>query len=136
MGSIDSQTKGRGSRLAHSAASTVLPYPAGAQMATTGVAAEASSQSRSRPLDTSPGRVGAGVSFDSTMENDGAAGVGAHGWIGMVGLLRIMTFSGQLRLADQVASSPGVGRSNTPDRVGDIGTEERGYNQATKHTSP
>jgi hypothetical protein len=53
-----------------------LPYPAGARIATTGVAAEASSQSRSWSLDTIPGRVGAGVSLDSTIGKDGAAGMG------------------------------------------------------------
>src|SRR4029453_3955994 len=98
-----SHTNGRGSRLAHSAASTVLPYPAGPQMATTGVAAEASSQSRSWTLGTSPGRVGAGVSLDSRIGNDGAAGAGPHCWTGMVGWLFIMACSGQRRLADLVA---------------------------------
>ena len=62
-------------------------------MATTGVAAEASSQSKRRTLETIPGRAGAGVSLDSRMGNDGAAGVGPHGWTGMVGWLRIMAFS-------------------------------------------
>jgi hypothetical protein len=62
-------------------------------MAITGAAAEASSQSRRRTLDTIPGRVGAGVSFDSTIGKDGAAEIGLGGWIGMVGWLRIMAFS-------------------------------------------
>src|SRR4030095_12428513 len=84
---------GRRSRSAHSTASTVLPYPAGALMATTGVAAEASSQSKRRTLETIPGRVGGGVSLDSRMGNDGAASVGPHGWTGIVGWLRIMAFS-------------------------------------------
>ncbi len=68
-----------------------MPYPAGAQMATTGVAAEASSLSR-RPLrGTMPGRPSAGASFDSRTGNGGPAGIGLHGWIGMVGWLRIMS---------------------------------------------
>jgi hypothetical protein len=54
----------------------LLPYPAGPQIATTGAAAEASSQSRSWTLDTIPGRVGAGVNFDSTIGKDGAAEIG------------------------------------------------------------
>ena len=87
---MDSQTNGRRSRLAHSAASMVLPYPAGPLMVTTGVAAEASSQSRSWILVTSPGRVGAGVSFDSRMGNDGTARVDPHGRIAVVCWLRIM----------------------------------------------
>jgi hypothetical protein len=62
-------------------------------MATTGVVAEASSQSRRWTLETSPGRVGAGVSLDSRIGNDGLAGVCPPVWIGMVGWLRIMAFS-------------------------------------------
>jgi hypothetical protein len=62
-------------------------------MATTGVAAEASSHSRSWALDTSPGRVGAGVSLDSRIGNDGTAEVGLHGRTPMVGWLGIMAFS-------------------------------------------
>ena len=89
--------------MAHSAASMVLPYPAGALMATTGAAAEVSSQSRSWTLDTIPGRVGAGVSLDSRIGNDGAAVVGPHGRTGMVGWLRIMASPGQVRLADLLA---------------------------------
>src|SRR5688500_11375226 len=90
---MDSQTNGRGSRLAQSAARAVLPYPAGAQMAMIGVAAEASSQSSRWTLDTISRRVGVGVSLHSRMENDGVAGVGTHVWIGMVGWLRMMAFS-------------------------------------------
>jgi hypothetical protein len=57
------------------------------------VAAEASSQSKRRTLETMPGRVGAGVSLDSRMGNDGAAGICPHGSTGVVGWLRIMVLS-------------------------------------------
>jgi hypothetical protein len=113
-----------------------LPYPAGAQMATTGVAAEASSHSRSWTLVTRPGRVGAGVSLDSRIGNDGtAADIGSRGWTGMVDWLRIMAFPGQLRLADLVAHvREWTGRA-LQSALG-LRTDERGYNQPTKHASP
>ena len=63
-------------------------------MATTGVAAEASSWSRRLPRGTMPGRVGAGASFDSRIGKGGPAGTGFRGWIGMVGWLRMCPFPG------------------------------------------
>jgi hypothetical protein len=63
-------------------------------MATTGVAAEASSQSRRLPLDTIPGRCNGGLSFDSRIGKDGAAGIDAPGgtetvdWLGVIDLSR------------------------------------------------
>jgi hypothetical protein len=55
------------------------------------------------------------------MGNDGAAGVGPHGWIGIVGWLRIMAFSRTDTAGRSRGFSSGSGRSNTPDRVRDIG---------------
>jgi hypothetical protein len=105
-------------------------------MTTIGVAAEASSQSRRRILEMSPERVGAGVSLDSRMGNDGAAGVGPHVWIGVVGWLRIMAVSrtnaaGRFR---GVKSGSGTVEHSGP-RWGHR-TAERGYNQATEQASP
>ena len=105
-------------------------------MATTGVAAEASSQSRRLALDTIPGRVGAGVSLDSRIGKDGAAGIGPLGWIGMVGWLRIMAFSRTDTAGRSSGFKSGSGSvEHSRPRWGHR-TEERGYNQATKQASP
>src|SRR5215207_7298008 len=105
-------------------------------MAITGVAAEASSQSRRLSLGTSPGRVGAGVSLDSRMGNDGAAGVGPHVWIGVVGWLRIMAFSrtnaaGRFRGVKSGSGAAEHSRLHWGHR-----TAERGYSQSIEQASP
>src|SRR4029453_2756157 len=106
-------------------------------MATTGAAAEASSHSRRRTLDTSPRRPSGGGSFNSTIGNDGAGGVGPHGWIGMVGWLRIMAFS---RTATAGRSQVFEPRSGTVEHSrphwGGHRTVGRGYNRPTMQASP
>jgi hypothetical protein len=54
----------------------------------------------------------------------------------MVGWLGIMAFSRTATAGRSAGLKSGVGRSNTPDRVEDIGTEDRGYKQPTKQASP
>jgi hypothetical protein len=105
-------------------------------MATTGVAAEASSQSKRRTLETIPGRVGAGVSLDSRMGNDGAAGVGPHGWTGIVGWLRIMVFSRTDTAGRSRGFSSGSGTVEHSRRRWGHRTDERGYNQVARQASP
>jgi hypothetical protein len=106
-------------------------------MATTGVAAEASSHSRSWTLDTRPGRVGAGVNFDSTIGNDGAAEIGLHGRTAMVGWLGIMaslpgSYCWQIRWLEVREWD---GRALQTPRWGHQ-TVERSYNLPTRQASP
>jgi hypothetical protein len=106
-------------------------------MATTGMAAEASSQSKRRTLDTIPGRVSAGVSLDSTIGNDGpAAGVGPHGRTGIVGWLRIMAYSRTATAGRSRGFNSGSRTVQHSRPHWRHQTDERRYNQATKQTSP
>lgn len=86
-------------------------------MATTGVAADASSRSRRLGRDTMPARSNGGVSFDSRTGNDDAAALAFHVWVEAVDCLGIMSFPGQIQVSAQVALVEKVGLSDTLGRL-------------------